>query len=337
MNYSSFAPACQADPQAKRPDGIDFDTLNDNDQKALEALDEARVDNKVKRTRVKSVYRDALFRPLFQTVDALRGLQANGGTSVTIVTPSHPLYPVIHLTNSPTHPNVSSSYKPESLTDAEELRQARFWRDYAVILPGLRVHVLPAAWRDLSDPARLEWFHHALRSVGHVHGFTLNLSRDIEAQARAASSTAGWLSKRIARRLEAALGRDVNCWFALEVSERHRLHLHGELQIAPEEAEAARKALRLAAGEWDTTRQHQARTKNEPSVVWANYSSMRWMFIRPRPQHGRLAGISRPINGDWYFATKPIRGLADCIYSGQLQEVSKLMKTLPIPRVSVTH
>ncbi|MER8975267.1 hypothetical protein [Mesorhizobium sp. M0800] len=218
MNYSSFAPACQADPQIQRRDDIDFDALNDNNLKALEALDaEARVDNKVKRTRVKSVYRDALFRPLFQAVAVLDDLRANGGTSVTYVTPSHPLYPVIHLTNSPTLPNVSSSYKPETLTDAEELRQARCWRDYAVILPGLREHVLPAAWRDLSDPARLEWFHHALRSLGHVHGFTLDLSRDIEAQVRTASSTAGWLSKRIARRLEAALGRHVDCWFALEV------------------------------------------------------------------------------------------------------------------------
>lgn len=334
MNDSSLAPACQADQQTKRRDDIDFDALNDNDLRALEALNaESHVDNKVKRTRVKSVYRDALFRPLFQAVAVLDDLQANGGTSVTYVTPSHPLYPVLHLNVSPSHPP-SPFYKPESLTGAEELRQARFWRAYQVVLPRLRQHTLPAPWRDLADPARLEWFHHAVRHSGPMRAFTLRLSADVEAQARNKPSTAGWLSKRTARRLEAALGREVDCWFALEVSPRRRLHLHGELQIEFHEAEAARKALRLAAGEWEKVRQHQAHLKEKPSVVWTNYTAKDWMFIRPL-KRGPLAGISRPINREWYFATKPIRRLADELYSIRRQEVIKLMKSLIRRRDSV--
>ncbi|TPN53900.1 hypothetical protein [Mesorhizobium sp. B1-1-7] len=331
MNYSSFAPACQAEAQITCAGDIDFDNLSDDDLKALNALEaEEQVDNKVKRTRVKSVYRDALFRPLFQGIAALDDLRANGGTSVTYATPSHPLFPVLHITNDRKPP--STLYKHEHLTDAEERLQARFWRDYAVQLQGLREHVVPAPWRDLSDPGRLEWFHHALRSQGDVKAFTLRLSDDVEARARKHASTAGWLSKRIARELEEALGRKVDYWFALEVSVHHKLHLHGELQIASGEAEAARKAFRVAAGEWASVRQHQAHTEDEPSVVWANYSAKDWNHIRPRPKHGRLAGVSRPINGEWYFATKPIRRLAAELYSEQLREVIKLMKTLSLPK-----
>lgn len=310
-------------------------SLAADDLKVLEAFDaEARVDNKVKRTRTKSVYRDALFRPLFQAVAALNELRVSGGTSVTSVTPSHPMFPVLHITND--HKRPDPAYEPEGLTDAEEHRNARFWRDYAVRLHGLRKHVVPAPWRDLSDPARLEWFHHALRSLGPVEAFTLDLSREVEIQAKNAPSTVGWLSRRIARRLKQALTRKVDCWFTLEVTAHHRLHLHGELQITPKEAKAARKALRLAAGEWELVRQHQAHTRKGPSVVWANYSAKRWNFLRPW-KHGWMARISRPINGEWYFATKSIRPLANRMYFEQSQEVIKLMETLRCSGGNVTH
>lgn len=330
MDYSSFTPACQVHTQIGGGDNTDFETLSDDDLRALDTLEaKDRVDNKVKRTRRKSVYRDALFRPLFQAVAELDELRVNGGTSVTYATPSHPLFPVIHVTNDHKHP--STPYKHENLTDAEERRQARFWRDYAVRLSSLREHVIPAPWRDLSDPARLEWFHHALRSQGEVQAFTLRLSDDVEASARGQGSTAGWLSKRIARQLEGALGRKVDRWFALEVSDHHKLHLHGELQITSGEAKAARKALRLAGGEWASVRQHQAHTKEDPSVIWAFYSAKRWNHIRPWT-NWRLAQISRPINGDWYSATKPVRSSAAELYLERHREVIKLMKSLSLPK-----
>ncbi|OBQ75590.1 hypothetical protein A9K72_00410 [Mesorhizobium loti] len=326
MDYSGSAPGCQAHIQNTSGDNDDFDTLSDDDLNALNALEaEERVDNKVKRTRVKSVYRDALFRPLFQAVAELDKLRSTGGTSVTYATPSHPLFPVLHIIND--HMPSSTPYKHENLTDAEERRQARFWRDYDVIVNGLRKHVVPAPWRDLSDPARLEWFHHALRSQGEVQAFTLRLSDDVEASARGQGSTAGWLSKRIARQLEGSLGRKVDRWFALEVSDHNKLHLHGELQITSDEAKAARKALRLSGGEWVSVRQHQAHTKQDPSVIWAFYSAKRWNHIRPWTSW-RLAQISRPINGDWYSATKPVRSLAAELYLERHKEVIKLMKTL---------
>lgn len=75
----------------------------------------------------------------------------------------------------------------------------------------------------------------------------------------------------------------------------------------------------------EKVRQHQAHT-NEASIVWSNYSAKDWMFIRPLKRR-RLAGISRPINGERYFATKPIRRLASELYSTRRQEINKFMKT----------
>lgn len=144
------------------------------------------------------------------------------------------------------------------------------------------------------------------------------------------AQAAGWLSKRIARRLQAALGREVDCWFALEISQRRRLHLHGELQIELHEAEAARKALRLAAGEWEKVRQHQAHLKEKPTVVWTSYSTKDWISLR-RLKRGWFARTSRPINGEWYFATKPVRRLASELYFIQRLEVINFMKSLPHP------
>ncbi|ESY66311.1 hypothetical protein X742_19705 [Mesorhizobium sp. LNHC232B00] len=330
MDHSQLTSDCQAVCTGIGSSDSDFDTLSDDDLKALNVLEaEERVDNKVKRTRVKSVYRDALFRPLFQAVAELDVLRSTGGTSVTYATPSHPLFPVLHIIND--HRPSSTPYRHENLTDAEERRQARFWRDYDVIVNGLPKHVVPAPWRDLSDPARLEWFHHALRSQGEVQAFTLRLSEDVEASARGQGSTARWLSKRIARQLEGALGRKVDRWFALEVSDHNKLHLHGELQITSSEAKAARKALRLSGGEWVSVRQHQAHTKPAPSVIWAFYSAKRWNHIRPWT-NWRLAQISRPINGNWYSATKPVRSLAAELYLERHREVLKLMKSLSLPK-----
>lgn len=293
---------------------------------------QATVDKKIRRTRVKSAYRDALFRPLFQVVAALDDALASGGTSVTApsggetsityATPSHPLYPVIHLAASTaTAPAIASgtSYRIEALTDEEEIRVARFWRDYAVRLAGLPQHRLPAPWRDLSDVAAIEWFHSGMRSSGPYMAFTLNLSPEVEQQARSEPRAADWFSKRIARNLRAALGRKVEFWFGFELSEARRLHLHGELQIAGDEAKAARKALRLAGGEWVEVRQHQAKTKDAPSLPWAFYTAKEFNLIRPRT--GRLGEVRRPINGDWLFATNAVRSHAAELYSAQRKRV----------------
>lgn len=181
---------------------------------------------KVNRNRRKSPFRDAKFRPWFQAVAALQELQAAGETSVTYHTPSHPSFPTLHLQASSLPASTApTTFIPESLSDEDEIRLARFWSSYAVELAGLRRHVKPASWRDLSDVASLEWFHHAMRLSGPYMAFTLNLSQGVEAQTRKATRAAAWLSKRIARRLEELLGRKVDFWFGFELSPEHRLHV----------------------------------------------------------------------------------------------------------------
>lgn len=103
---------------------------------------------------------------------------------------------------------------------------------------------------------------------------------DIAAKAGKQDRSANWLGRRIAHELEIATGRKVPFFFAFEVSRSGRLHIHGELQISIDEQEPAGKALRRVGGEWETTRQHQAKTKPKPSVVWANYSAKDWVYMR---------------------------------------------------------
>gem|GEM_PF-2985440 len=163
-----------------------------------------------------------------------------------------------------------------------------------------------------------------MRAVGPSTAFSLNLSPEVEAQTKTAASSAGWLSKRIARNLTKALGRKVDFWFAFEVENR-RLHVHGEFGIDIVDAPAARKALRLAGGEWVKVRQHQAHTRETPSVVWSGYTAKHSIFVRPLT--GRFAGIS-PINGDWFFATNAIRKSASILYESQRLEAIILMTNL---------
>ncbi|MEO9335954.1 hypothetical protein ABFT80_00775 [Mesorhizobium sp. SB112] len=288
------------------------------------------VDRIVNRKRSKSAYRDAQFRPLFRAFEALLELEHSGGTSVTVSTPNHPYYPHTALTLAPLHKRTANvlTLPTETLTLNEEIAHARFWRSYEQPLPRLTAHRLPASWRDLSDVAALEWFHHALRSSGPLYAFTLNLDEATEAKVRAHPSSADWLGKRIARYLNNLNGRKVDFWFVFELSEKRRLHIHGELQIAPDEEHAARKACRLAGGEWQEVRQHQAKTRHAPTVVWANYCAKHSIYMRPLT--GRLKGmITRPVNGDWIYATKTVRSQADRIYSDRRKQVIDMMKTKP--------
>lgn len=286
----------------------------------------ANSDKKINSKRLKSPYRDAKFRPLFQALAELGRTLESGGTSVKYETPNHPTYPKLNLQAASHHKRSTSPLIREELTDEEDERTKRFWRQYAVELPGLTQHRLPAPWSNLSDQAAAEWYHYGLKSAGALCSFTLNLSEEVEKKTRSEAKSADWLAKRISRRLRAALGRKVDFWFAFETSDKRRLHIHGEIQISGEEKARARKALRLAGGEWNEVRQHQCKTDDQPSVVWANYCMKRCIFMRPKK--GRLATLERPISGDWLFATNGTRRAADSLYTAKRAEVIQLIQEL---------
>ena len=242
-----------------------------------------------------------MFHPVFRAIAALDQERAAGRTSVTWHTPSHTLFRKIELDAS------IPSFTPvihETLTDKEDEHSVRFWRSRS--FNTIRSYRTPAEWRDLSDEFAVEWFHYGLQTLGSSAGFTLNLSPEIEAQIRFKGS--GWLFRRVRHYLQKALGRKPDFWFGLELSKTGRLHMHGELQVALDELVAVRKALRLAGGEWDKVRQHQAHTKPDASIVWANYGAKEAWRIKP------FRNITRPINRDWLFASNGVKRAGQAIY-----------------------
>jgi hypothetical protein len=312
--YSRLSAECTADEE-KIPTSDDGSTRR-------------KVDKKVKRTHAKSVGRDAAFRPVFRAFMALDQERAAGGTSVTYHTPSYPSHSTL---NQPIHRTVRLnasvvSHAPlitETLDDDEEDRTARFWRSLS--FKTLRAYRKPAEWRDLTDEFAVEWFHYGLQTLGPTASFTLNLSPEIEAQAKREGSD--WLFRRISRNLKAALGRKPEFWSALELTDDiRRLHSHGELQAAPAEFKAVRKALRKAGGEWPTVRQHQAHTRANPRLPWANYSVKDAWRIRP------FRDITRPINGNWLFASDGVKQASKAIYKPYRQRVVDFLASQDKPR-----
>lgn len=318
MDYSNFADAAQKN----------IVLAGDNSATA-------NVVKKARTKRVKSVYRDARFRPLFQGLAHLQATRLRGETSVIYTTPSHPLFPILHL-NTDTLPSLSSfphyPLTPEPLTEEEAEADARHWRQFYADTP--RKQRTPASSRDLSDEARLEWFHHALQVSGSFYSFTVNLSADVSGIAKTKASAARWLQGRIATRLKEAFGHTPDFWFVIEESDRHVLHLHGEIGIGDDPAllKDTRKAFRLACGEWETTRQHQAHTHPEPDVWWSNYVSKdAWKMKPPSPRMPFQR--QRPISGDWYAATGDLRSRAARLYTDCRKHVMGILSALNSKRM----
>src|SRR6185437_14166112 len=112
----------------------------------------------------------------------------------------------------------------------------------------------PSDARSMSVYLKAEYLMLALREIGPVHAFTLNLRPDIAAMACADPSTRDFLRRRLAHHLETLLGRAVDFFFVIEQAAHRRIHLHGCLGVSAEEAKTARLALRKAGGGWKVAR-----------------------------------------------------------------------------------
>jgi len=267
------------------------------------------------RNRVKSVYRDAWFRPLFTGLALLRAEQIRGETSVTIGNPQHPLFSILRLDTR----NLQSLQRlppyplsAEDLNDAEIFADARNWKQFYVETPVK--HDKPATARELSPESRIEWLHHTLRLMGPAFDFTVHLSADISSLASSKPSAASWLQKRIAKRLRQQLGFNPEFWFIFEASSAQRLHIHGEIGVpkVPVVLKKVRRALRLACGEWQHTRQHQVRLRPNPSAWWPNYVSKDAIFMKPR---SLPCGPKRRVSGEWFAATNGLRSYTNKLYT----------------------
>jgi hypothetical protein len=263
----------------------------------------------VKQNRRVSVYRDAQFMRSLQRLNALKRMGVLDATTVS-----------------------EDSYLTYPLSDsifARRSKQEPWW----ISLNGGEPHTRPARqyrspaeWRDVSDTLHVHYLHLALTLLGPLHGFSLRLHASVEAQALAKPDALGWLSRRIARRLLERLGHLVECYCVLEQDDRRELHLHGEFNITNlnsttvlRDRAKARKALRLAGGEWSNNRQFQANVPaGAPDSGWPGYLSKDFAFFGPivRPWLTSVGSNYAPsFKGDQISRTKALGALAETIYN----------------------
>ena len=129
----------------------------------------------------------------------------------------------------------------------------------------------PPRWRDLDDGGLVYMHVAGAYAHGRVVPFTINLTDEVEARARASPLPAGWLRDRIDRRIRQRLGRRVEILVGLEFNKKERLHGHGVLTPVPlaDEGEV-REALKLAGGKGYKGEQVRL-NKNQPDSGWASY------------------------------------------------------------------
>lgn len=283
----------------------------------------AKIVKKGNGKRIKSPYRDAMFFQRFRDVRNAALLAHGAGASVTYSTPS-PLTPSSPSTSTSLQPIPSTSTNPiPSLPNVTPTpspfispKFERFVRGYTVpVETMLRRYRVPAEWRDLSAWFTALYQHHAAQSLGPVYSFTLNLRPDVEEMIRSKPSAATEILKRIRRNLLKAIpDAEPTFWFALETTDRRRLHLHGE--IVTSDPEKARKALRLAGGEWEATRQHQAHTQESPDAGWIGYCLTLYGWL----QKGRFEA-SRGFSGHPYACTQNLTRIARQLYEADRQVI----------------
>ncbi|MGB7013494.1 MAG: hypothetical protein WBD97_24250 [Pseudolabrys sp.] len=121
-----------------------------------------------------------------------------------------------------------------------------------------------------------------MASFGEVRTFTLRLRADIEAEAKTKPDACDWLRRRIAFYLEKELSQPVHLLGCFEEEIRGVLHVHGEFVVTNNELETARRALRLAGGEWEKARQRQTHNHPySPDEGWASYCGKNLYLTSP--------------------------------------------------------
>lgn len=227
-----------------------------------------------------------------------------------------------------TPPSLTGSISPAGRPST---KMKPWWRDQYLAAPA-RSYRVPAPWRDTSDQLQVLYRHLAIKEFGPVHSFSLNLKPKIEALARKQPDPAVWLHDRIARRLKQQFGRVPEFHLVIEEAEQHRLHVHGEIQIADKDAPAARKALRKAGGEWEKVRQHQAHTDTDPDCGWASYLAKdiwrvgysRNFLPKFRRSGTKLSSFAITFKGNPITATKGLKARAAALYEEHREVVTTL-------------
>ncbi|SDR49901.1 hypothetical protein SAMN05519103_04015 [Rhizobiales bacterium GAS113] len=212
------------------------------------------IDKKVRPQRRKRALRDRIYGKDFKVLALGR---AGGDADATVVTVA---------AETPPTPKLRVARKGIAPFITKEERAFLYSR-----------RLKPPQWRDASDDIRALHYHLALSSLGQVHTLNVNLRQDIIAAASASEEGfRSYMRERIARHLT-KLGRPVAFWFVVEdlfiaETQEHRPHLHGEILLETHHKKETSKALRVAAGEWETFRQFQVKLKPSPDLDWPSYA-----------------------------------------------------------------
>ena len=289
----------------------------------------AKEDNPVTVTNLVSILRDAAFRRQYESLRASRLVATSGGTSVSAA--SHTPFP----------PSASASHALSSAITYPFRRprsNRRWWRDLQA--RGYRTYRGPASWRNVSEPLRAVYAHEGLLEIGKVFSFTVRLRTDIEELARSKPSALAWLQKRVAKELRKAVGAPVSFYLTAEADGDKALHIHGELALAadlatdPDLLIEVRRALRLAAGEWEEKkRQFQVKMKPDPDDGWTSYAAKDFRFATPFMRKFLNASGSRyriTFPGPVLSITADLNRRAEAIYKRHSREVVASLAGRPL-------
>lgn len=176
----------------------------------------------------------------------------------------------------------------------------------------------PKRWKDYTEKERCIAFNEVVMRSGGV-GFTLNLGHSLHDKALAAPlGFSDFMRRRIARRLDEHLNRrNVDYWFALDVTSAGRVHIHGGIVASLDEHDRVTDALKLAGGAWEGRgcHGHQVVLTGLQDSGWASYAA------RNLKRACRRVTGDRPVELEAIAASKGMRTAAAALVACPPQAV----------------
>lgn len=186
-----------------------------------------------------------------------RAAPAHSCSNIGTSTSPHPQLPTPNRTRTPT---------PNEQIDLEALTLKRGRKPK----PGAR------PWRDLDARAQ-SYLYAQVFTSRHPTPLAFTLQTNLTT-ITCPDNPADHLHRRIRYHLHCALGRHVDLWAAIEITPgAGNLHLHGFLDITPDEEPVVKKALRAAGGAWAKSSAAIARQvdfrRATSADAWAHYAT----------------------------------------------------------------
>jgi len=188
------------------------------------------------------------------------------------------------------HPVIVPTYPS---TETLEEQAKRFAANHQ---PWYLTNIRLPAWDRSTPRLKAPYCSLALSLAGSAYTVTLRLGAErIRRGASSSQKLMQHLRREIARKLNAALGRSVEFWFVLELSNDVKEHLHGELGIDVSELKEAKRVLRGVALDYYPPRAVHAKLTYAPLGA-GGYASKEVDFtrlVRPGAPFTRTEALQR--------------------------------------------